>query len=120
MDRMDRMDRIDRMDRMDRGRDGDRYGDRYGRRDRDMDRPRSGRSRHYDEEEEEMPRMAEEDHHIGKTREVTFTETGGLGLHISREWGHSHFLVIKRAGRPVTVTVGEHRPDGMFGRHREL
>merc|ERR1711937_1026287 len=133
-DRYDRYDR-DRMDRMDRyGHDDDRRG--Y----------RGSRSRRYDDEEEEMSRMAEEDHHIGKTREVTFTEAGGLGMHISREWGHSHFLVdkvagqaqkkgvkvgeviaavngkkvrwknlqqltdmIKRAGRPVTVTVGEHR-----------
>jgi len=92
------------------------------------------------------------DHNIGKTKELTFHEAS-LGMEISREWGHSHFLIdkvkgeaaklavevghavvavngaktrwknlaqlteqIKKAGRPVTLTIGEHHPHGFPGR----
>merc|ERR1712224_1162101 len=152
-DRMDRMDRMDRIDRM--GGRHDPMDDYHGGRRPRHDMDHYGRGRRFDDEDDHRE---EEDHHIGKTRELTFTEPGSIGLHISREWGHSHFLVdkvtgqaekngakvgevvaavngrkvrwknlqqlqdmIKNAGRPVKVTLGEHRPDGMFGgRHREL
>jgi len=95
---------------------------------------------------EELP-----DRNIGATHTVKFNEES-LGLEISREWGHSHFLIdkvkgeaeklgvkvgqaivsvngaktrwknlaqlteqIKKAGRPVEVEIGEHRPHGHFG-----
>jgi len=117
-----------------------------GRRDmdNDMDDDDHGYDRH-------SRRDLDEDHNIGATRELTFTNQS-LGMGITREWGHSHFLVnkvkgeaeklgvkvgeaivsvngaktrwknlaqvtdqIRKAGRPVQVTLGEHKAHGGFG-----
>jgi len=131
------MDSFDMHERARRGRHDDDMEDSFG---------------HHQRRQEEM-----EDHNIGKRRELTFSAQG-LGLEISREWGHSHFLVdkvkgeaeklgvkvgeaivavngartrwknlaqvtevIKKAGRPVKLEFGEHRPHGSAEwRHQDL
>jgi len=81
-----------------------------GRRDMDnaMDDDVKGRNRH-DRDRHGRDLVAEiEDRNIGATRELTFTNQS-LGMGITREWGHSHFLINKVKGEAeiLGVKVGD-------------